>query len=194
MTGQLGQRGKPARQAQGPAGNAGPTGAPGDIGPTGPTGPGGIVSAAYIASTQLQAIAPPASPRTAGGVVSFDYTYLYGTAITFTAPSSININEPGVYSISWGVFPAGQVACALFFEPTTGVGGPVMVSASNYASLVSCTYQGQVITQFTSSGVLTLNRINNDDDFPVPVNLMNKSEGFGGTPVISASIVIQKLG
>lgn len=165
----------------------------GPTGPTGPTGPagtpGGVTSAAYVASTDEQAIPAAAAPGAQGGAVTFNYSVVNGTAITFFPPSSsIIINEPGYYNISWEVNAQGGTnAFALFFDPI-GVGPAAMVPGSNYGTLTGGeTYQGQVIALLPSAGVLTLNRI----DTMGVVTLQNTASG---APVISASVVIEKVG
>ncbi|GGG58142.1 hypothetical protein GCM10010918_09020 [Paenibacillus radicis (ex Gao et al. 2016)] len=112
------------------------------------------------------------------------------TALSFTAPSTINILETGFYHISWEVFPtAGNSAFGLFFDPDAG--GPIaasLVLCSNYGSGAGNNpYQGQVIAQLTAGGTLTLNRIDN-----MGAQTLQASIG-GGTPTVSASIVIEKL-
>ena len=81
----------------------------------------------------------------------------------------------------------GDNAFGLFFDPA----GPTpasLVSCSNYGTGAgNQPYQGQVIAQLTAGGVLTLNRIDNMG------NLVILNAIGGGTPVVSASIVIEKL-
>ncbi|MMZ65829.1 hypothetical protein D1872_282640 [compost metagenome] len=123
-----------------------------------------------------------------GGAVTFTDSLLGSAAITFTAPSSININTTGIYSISWEVFPQeGNTAFGLFFDPA-GAPPAALVLCSNYGSDAGNNpYQGQVVTALTAGGVLTLNRI----DDTGTVILLNQIGG--GTPTVSASIVIQRL-
>jgi hypothetical protein len=126
-----------------------------------------------------------------GGAVTFNNSLINSTAITFIPPSSLLINETGLYHISWEVFPAaGSSAFGLFFDPA----GPVpafLVLCSNYGSTAGAQpYQGQVITELSAGGILTLNNINNSNHV-----LMNLPAGPPpASPfVVSASIVIERI-
>ncbi|MCY9664166.1 hypothetical protein M5X11_04115 [Paenibacillus alginolyticus] len=135
-----------------------------------------------------QNIAAASVPGGQGGAVSFNDSLINGTAISFTAPQTINILESGTYNISWEVFPTqGNNAFGLFFDPA----GPTpanLVPCSNYGTNAgNQPYQGQVVAQLTAGGTLTLNRIDNMG------NLVLQNAIGGGTPVVSASIVIEKL-
>ncbi|MFC4098883.1 hypothetical protein [Paenibacillus xanthanilyticus] len=122
--------------------------------------------------------------------MTFNDGVINSTALTFTAPSTINVLESGFYHISWEVFPTpGNSAFGLFFDPdAAGPLPPALVPCSNYGSSAGNNpYQGQVVAQLTAGGVLTLNRIDN-----MGVVTLQAAIG-GGTPVVSASIVIQKF-
>ncbi|MGN7380508.1 MULTISPECIES: collagen-like protein [unclassified Paenibacillus] len=186
------KRGVPGpRGPQGPQGIPGPQGVPGPQGPQGPQGPaGGIASSAFLCSTVSQTVAPAPAPTTQGGAVTFNNSVINGPAITFAAPSTININETGLYNISWEVFPtAGNSAFGLFFDPDAAGPTPAaLVPCSNYgAGSGNQPYQGQVVAQLTAGGVLTLNRIDN-----MGVQTLQGAIG-GGTATVSASIVIEKI-
>lgn len=190
-TGPTGPMGIPGIGFPGPTGPTGPgTGATGPTGPIGPTGPAGagLESVAYIYSTEEQNIAPAPAPGAPGEAVAFNVPVINGTAITFIPPSSILINEPGLYNISWELNAGqGSHAFALFFDPA-GIGPIAMVPGSNYGvGPGNQLYQGQVIAPFTSAGVLTLNRI----DTMGNITLENAESGVA---VVSASIVIEKVG
>jgi hypothetical protein len=63
-----------------------------------------------------------------------------------------------------------------------------LVLCSNYGTNAGNNpYQGQVIAQLTAGGVLTLNRNDNMGALTLQASI------GGGTPVVSASIVIEKL-
>ncbi|MFD4490559.1 collagen-like protein [Lysinibacillus fusiformis] len=96
-----------------------------------------------------------------------------------TAP--IIINQTGTYLITYEVFvTGGPFAFALF-------NGANQIAGSNYGGNGGSDPQnGQVITTLNSSDVLTLRNIH-----PNPTALLNTI--IGGTPVISASIVILRL-
>lgn len=186
------KRGVPGPQGpQGPQGIPGPQGVPGPQGPQGPQGPaGGIASSAFLCSTVSQTVAPAPAPTTQGGAVTFNNSVINGPAITFAAPSTININETGLYNISWEVFPtAGNSAFGLFFDPDAAGPTPAaLVPCSNYgAGSGNQPYQGQVVAQLTAGGVLTLNRIDN-----MGAQTLQGAIG-GGTATVSASIVIEKI-
>ncbi|WP_281278957.1 collagen-like protein [Paenibacillus kobensis] len=195
MQGVQGAQGVPGPQGlqgvQGPTGLTGPTGPQGPQGPQGPEGPaGGISSSAFVCSTEEQNIAAAAVPGGQGEAVAFTDSVINGTAITFTAPTNLNINENGLYLISWEVFPTpGDNAFGLFFDPDgAGPGAATLVPCSNYGtSAGNQPYQGQVVAQLTAGGVLTLNRIDNMG------NLVLRNAIGGGTPTVSASLVIEKL-
>ncbi|WP_240353325.1 MULTISPECIES: hypothetical protein [Cohnella] len=122
--------------------------------------------------------------------MTFNNSLINGTAFTFTSPSTVNVNETGFYHISWEVFPtAGNSAFGMFFDPDAAGPTPAsLVLCSNYGSGAGNNpYQGQVIAELTAGGVLTLNRIDNTG-----AQTLQASIG-GGTPVVSASIVIEKL-
>lgn len=185
---------------QGPTGPTGPTGETGETGPTGPTGEtgpagppgpaGGIESFAFLCSSVDQSITAAPTPGGQGGAVTFNSSLINGTAITFTSPSTINIIQTGTYNISWEVFPTqGNNAFGLFFDPDGA--GPLpatLVPCSNYGTgSGNQPYQGQVVARLTAGGTLTLNRIDNTGALTL------ESTIGGGTPVTSASIVIEKL-
>ncbi|KQO18787.1 hypothetical protein ASF12_01430 [Paenibacillus sp. Leaf72] len=176
---------------QGPVGATGLTGLTGPTGPTGPQGPaGGISSFAFLCSTEAQNVAQAAAPGGQGGAVTFNDMVISATALTFSPPSNIIINENGFYNISWEVFPTpGNSAFGLFFDPDgAGPAPATLVDCSNYGTGAGNNpYQGQVVAQLTAGGVLTLNRIDNMG------NLVLQNAIGGGTPTVSASIVIEKL-
>jgi len=184
---------------QGVAGPQGPTGATGPQGPTGPTGPQGppgVNEIAFLCSTVEQTLSPSPGPGLPGEAVTFETILSNTAAVTFTAPSSININQTGLYNISWEVFPLeGDTAFGLFFDPDGG--GPAaatLVLCSNYGSgSGNQSYQGQVVASLTAGGVLTLNRL---DQTGAVVILQNSVTGAGAveTATVSASIVIERIG
>ncbi|MCI1773466.1 collagen-like protein [Paenibacillus lautus] len=164
----------------------------GATGATGATGPaGGLAAFAFVCSTDSQIVAAAPVPGGQGGAVTFNNPpVIGGTALTFTAPSTFTVNETGVYHISWEVFPtAGNSAFGLFFDPdAAGPAVPALVPCSNYgAGSGNQPYQGQVVTTLTAGGVLTLNRIDN-----MGAQTLQGAIG-GGTPTVSASIVIERL-
>jgi hypothetical protein len=115
---------------------------------------------------------------------------IIGPGLSFTPTTNINILQTGFYNISWQVFPReGNTAFALFFDPDgPGPAPAAIVPCSNYGSSSGDqTYQGQVIVFLTAGGILTLNRNDNTGT----VSLLNAIGG--GTPVTSASIVIEQL-
>lgn len=175
---------------RGPQGPQGVPGAPGAQGVPGVPGPaGGLAAAAFLCSTEAQTVAPAPVPGGQGGAVTFNNPpVLNGTAVSFTAPSTININESGLYNISWEVFVTpGDTAFGLFFDPA-GPAPASLVPCSNYGSgSGNQPYQGQVVAQLTAGGVLTLNRIDN-----MGMLVLQNAIG-GGTPTVSASIVIEKI-
>lgn len=202
--GPAGPQGIPGPQgpagAQGVAGPQGPAGAQGIQGPVGPTGatgatgatgPAAVTSFAFVCSTVAQTIPAAPAPGAQGGAVAFENPPIIGgTSVTFTAPSTFTINETGVYNISWEVFPtAGDSAFGLFFDPdATGPAAPALVPCSNYGSGAgNLPYQGQVVATLTAGGTLTLNRIDNTG-----AQTLQAAIG-GGTPTVSASIVIERL-
>ncbi|WP_246096067.1 collagen-like protein [Paenibacillus sinopodophylli] len=172
--------------AQGVAGPQGPAGAQGATGPQGPAG--GISDFAFLCSDEEQTVEAAPAPGGQGGAVTFNNSLLNGTALSFAPTTNIIINEAGIYNISWEVFPtAGNSAFGLFFDPA-GAAPAALVLCSNYGSgSGNQPYQGQVVTQLSAGGVLTLNRIDNTGAQTL------QNEIGGGTPTISASVVIQKL-
>ncbi|MCM3270968.1 collagen-like protein [Paenibacillus elgii] len=168
----------------------GPPGPPGPQGPQGPQGPARITSFAFLCSTVDQTIAAAPTPGGKGGAVSFNSTVINGTAVSFTPTSTINILETGIYHINWEVFPtAGNNAFGLFFDPDGS--GPLpatLVMCSNYGTNAgNQPYPGQVVANLTAGGTLTLNRIDNTGALTL------QSTIGGGTPVVSASLYIEKL-
>ncbi|MFF2479828.1 collagen-like protein [Paenibacillus sp. NPDC058071] len=194
MTGETGETGPAGPTGEtGPTGPAGATGARGPSGlqgPAGVTGPPGaagtsfITSALFVRSTIEQELAAAPSPGAQGPVVQFDNTAVVtGTALSFTAPSSINILETGLYSIEWEVFPISEEdsVFGLFINS-------VLVAGSNYGtSTDSNPYTGQTLVNLTAGGVLTLHRIDDTASF------VELNTSVGDTPVINASIVILKI-
>lgn len=183
--GQIGPQG-----IQGPVGPAGPQGVPGPQGPQGPAG--GISSFLFLCNSAEQNIDPAPAPGGQGEAVAFENTnsVIMGAALSFTSPTNINVLQTGFYNISWEVFPnQGNTAFGLFFDPDGA--GPLpatLIPCSNYgAGSGNQSYQGQIVTQLTAGGILTLNRIDNMGN----VVLLNAIGG--GTPVTSSSIVIEKL-
>lgn len=180
----------------GPAGPAGPQGlqgVPGPQGPQGPQGPAGVGAIAFRCSTEEQAIAAAPVAGGQGGAVSFTSDLSNTAAVSFPSPTTISINETGLYNISYEVFPLeGNTAFALFSDPDgAGPLPPVLVMCSNYgAGSGNQPYQGQVVTMLTAGSILTLNRI----DATGTVVLQN-SIGGGAVeaPTVSASIVIEKI-
>lgn len=154
----------------------------GPAGPTGPTGPAPVASFAYLYSTEFQSIASAPAPGEQGGVVSFNNTLIQGTAINFAAPSTIQILEDGFYRINWEVsISGGTSAFALF----SGTGA--LIPGSNYGSVqTNATFTGQVITALTAGETLTLNRI-------TQFTLVSLTNSIGSAPVVSASVIIEKL-
>ncbi|MFX3633407.1 MAG: collagen-like protein [Candidatus Pristimantibacillus sp.] len=196
--GPLGPQGLQGVQgAQGPQGVQGPAGLTGLTGLTGPQGPqgirgpaGGISDFAFLCSTEAQNVEEAAVPGGQGEAVTFNQTVISATAITFAPPTDVVINESGFYNISWEVFPtAGNSAFGLFFDADgAGPGAATLVPCSNYGSGAGNNpYQGQVIVQLSAGGILTLNRIDNMG------NLVLQNAIGGGTPTVSASLVIEKL-
>jgi hypothetical protein len=174
----------------GPPGPQGPQGPSGPQGPQGPQGPAAVASIAFLCSTVDQTVAAAAAPGGQGGAVTFNDSVINSTDVSFTAPSTINILQSGLYRITWEVFPtAGNSAFGLFFDPDAGGPTPAsLVHCSNYGSNAGNNpYPGQVIAQLTAGGVLTLNRIDN-----MGAQTLQGSIG-GGTPTVSASIVIERL-
>ncbi|MEC0255926.1 hypothetical protein PAEVO_28120 [Paenibacillus sp. GM2FR] len=187
--GPVGAQGLPG--AQGIQGPVGPAGAPGATGATGATGPAGVSAFAFVCSTETQSPAAAPAPGAQGGAVTFNNPPIIGgTALTFTAPSTFTVNETGVYNISWEVFPTpGVNAFGLFFDPdAAGPAVPALVPCSNYGTNAgNQPYQGQVVAFLTAGGVLTLNRMDNMGALTL------QSAIGGGTPTVSASIVIERL-
>ncbi|MNM56646.1 Collagen triple helix repeat protein [compost metagenome] len=170
-------------------GPVGPAGAAGPAGATGPAGPaGGISDFAFLCSDVAQTVAAAPAPGGQGGAVTFDNSLISATAITFTPPSTIVINTSGIYKITWEVFPTpGDSAFGLFFDPA-GAAPAALVLCSNYGSGAGNNpYTGQVVTALSAGGTLTLNRID-----PTGTVTLQNTIG-GGTPTVSAAIVIEKL-
>lgn len=181
---------------QGPTGQIGPQGIQGPVGQTGPQGPqgpaGGISSFLFLCNSEAQNLDPAPAPGGQGEAVAFETTnsVIIGSALTFTSPTDINILQTGFYNISWEVFPTpGDSAFALFFDPDgAGALPAAIIPCSNYGSSSgNQPYQGQIVTQLTAGGILTLNRNDNMG------NLVLLNAIGGGTPTVSASIVIEKL-
>ncbi|WP_238404205.1 collagen-like protein [Paenibacillus paridis] len=172
--------------AQGVAGPQGPVGPQGATGAQGPAG--GIADFAFLCSDEEQTIEAAPAPGGQGGAVTFNNSLINATALSFAPPSNIVINTAGIYNISWEVFPtAGNSAFGLFFDPA-GAAPAALVPCSNYGSGAGNNpYQGQVVAQLSAGGILTLNRIDNTG-----AQTLQNDIG-GGTPTISASIVIEKL-
>ncbi|MBW7476989.1 collagen-like protein [Paenibacillus oenotherae] len=194
VTGPLGPQGP--QGIAGPAGPIGPQGIQGLQGVPGPQGPqgpaGGISSFVFLCSSEEQNLDPAPAPGGQGEAVAFDIanSVVIGSALSFTGPTNINILQTGFYNISWEVFPTpGDNAFALFFDPDAAGALPAaIVPCSNYgAGSGNQPYQGQVVTQLTAGGILTLNRNDNMG------NLVIQNTIGGGTPTVSASIVIEKL-
>ncbi|MUT68091.1 hypothetical protein GOM71_19470 [Paenibacillus sp. NEAU-GSW1] len=107
--------------------------------------------------------------------------------MSFTAPSTINILESGLYSIEWEVFPLppaepGISVFALFADS-------VLVAGSNYGSRDDTNpYTGQVLASLSAGVALTLNRF---DDTGGGVTL---NPTIIGNPIINASVLIVKIG
>ncbi|MBM7569044.1 collagen-like protein [Paenibacillus sacheonensis] len=185
--GPLGPQGPQGAQGlQGPLGPQGPQGIQGATGPQGPAG--GMADFAFFCSTVEQNVTAAPVPGGQGGAVTFNDSLINATAVTFAPPSNIIINETGTYNISWEVFPtAGDSAFGLFFDPA-GPAPATLVPCSNYGSGAGNNpYQGQVIANLSAGGILTLNRIDN-----MGTQVLQNAIG-GGTPTVSASVVIEKL-
>ncbi|USB35176.1 collagen-like protein [Paenibacillus sp. YPG26] len=175
--------------AVGPVGLQGPAGPVGATGPQGPAGPaGGISDFAFLCSDVAQTIAPAPAPGGQGGAVTFNNSLINAAAVTFTPPSTIVINTSGVYKITWEVFPTpGNSAFGLFFDPA-GAAPAALVPCSNYGTNAGNNpYTGQVVTALSAGGTLTLNRID-----PTGTVTLQNAIG-GGTPTVSASLVIERL-
>lgn len=113
------------------------------------------------------------------------------TNVSFSPPSTVNILTTGFYEITWEVFPrAGNSAFGLFFDPDgAGPAPATLVPCSNYGSGAGNNpYPGQVVAELTAGGTLTLNRIDNTG-----AQTLQSTIG-GGTPVTSASLLIEKIG
>lgn len=179
---------------QGLTGATGATGAQGPAGPTGPQGPTGPASPdtfAFLCSTADQVVAAAAAPGAQGGAVTFNNSLINSTDVSFTAPSTINILTTGFYRITWEVFPTpGNSAFGLFFDPDGAAGPtlPTLVPCSNYGTNAgNQPYTGEVVASLTAGGTLTLNRIDNMGALALQATI------GGGTPVVSASLIIEKL-
>ncbi len=103
----------------------------------------------------------------------------------------MNILTTGFYRITWEVFPTpGNSAFGLFFDPDGA--GPLpaaLVPCSNYGTNAGNNpYTGQVVVRLTAGGTLTLNRIDNMGALTLQATI------GGGTPVTSASLLIERLG
>lgn len=103
----------------------------------------------------------------------------------------MNISTTGFYRINWEVFPTpGNSAFGLFFDPDGA--GPLpatLVLCSNYGTNAGNNpYTGQVVVRLTAGGTLTLNRIDNMGALTLQATI------GGGTPVTSASLLIERLG
>lgn len=190
-TGPIGPIGLPgALGPQGPQGIAGPQGPQGIQGPQGPAGVGQI---AFRCSDEDQTVTPAEVAGGQGGAVSFTDSISNTTAISFPTPTTISINQAGVYNISWEVFPLeGNTVFGLFYDPdAAGPTPPSLVLCSNYGSgSGNQSYQGQVVTTLTAGGILTLNRM---DSMGTVVLQSSISGGGVETPTVSASIVIEKI-
>jgi len=110
-----------------------------------------------------------------------------GTALSFLNSTEIYIEEVGYYQITWEVFLSGyDSAFALFYDAGAG---PVMVPGSNYGAMAHDEkYGGQTISYFDEAGILTLNRID-DNNYQIILNQIG-----GGTFVTGASIIVMKIG
>lgn len=113
------------------------------------------------------------------------------TNVSFTPPSTVNILTTGFYEITWEVFPTpGNSAFGLFFDPDgAGPAPATLVPCSNYGTNAgNQPYTGQVVAELTAGGTLTLNRIDNMGALTLEATI------GGGTPVVSASLLIEKIG
>ncbi|MFF2090043.1 collagen-like protein [Paenibacillus sp. NPDC058174] len=168
-------------------GPAGPQGLTGLTGATGPEGPPFTPSSLFVSSTLEQNLSSGPDGGGEGGAVAFNNNLVSGTALSFTGPSTINILETGIYSISWEIYPLppeepGVSIFALFADS-------VLVTGSNYGTNNETRpYTGQTIAALTAGTALTLNRF---DDTGGGVVLNTTIEG---NPIINASIVIIKIG
>ncbi|WP_238357868.1 collagen-like protein [Cohnella zeiphila] len=145
---------------------------------------------AFLCSTVDQTVTAAPAPGAQGGAVTFNNSLINSSDVSFTAPSTVNILKTGFYRITWEVFPtAGNSAFGLFFDPDgAGPNPPALVPCSNYGSSAgNQPYPGQVVARLTAGGTLTLNRIDNTG-----AQTLQASIG-GGTPVTSASLIIERL-
>lgn len=138
-----------------------------------------------------QTVAAAPTPGGLGGVVTFNNSVINSTNVSFTPPSTVNILTTGFYEITWEVFPTpGNSAFGLFFDPDGA--GPLpatLVPCSNYGTNAgNQPYSGQVVAELTAGGTLTLHRIDNMGALTLQATI------GGGTPVVSASLLIEKLG
>lgn len=141
--------------ATGPAGDTGPTGAEGTVGdtgttgPTGPTGPAGVTGATG-ATGPIGPTGPQGPTGTAATIdsilVDYDETQavsagsfvdlgsiinLTGTSLTFSAPDTVNLIEPGTYFIQFSALVAntstpGDVGASMLVD------GVAVHNASEY--------------------------------------------------------------
>jgi len=110
-----------------------------------------------------------------------------GTALSFTAPTDIEVEESGYYYISWDIYKTGYDSAFALLYASGGV--QAMVPGSNYGAMAHDEkYHGQAITYLSAGGVLTLNRY---DTLYIQTIL---NEIGGGTLVTGASVAVMKIG
>jgi len=144
-------------------------------------------SSIFIWKTSQQTLAPAPLAGAQGDAVEFTDFDNYGTALSFTNSTNINILEAGRYSIRWEVYKTGyDSAFSLYFD-ADGTGA-VMLSGGNYGALSHDEkYSGQTIANLAEGGVLTLNRI----DTLYPLKILNQISDE--IPAIGASITVIKI-
>lgn len=135
----------------------------------------GLPGFAYIYDTTQQTL--PANAQVTFNTNGVITPAGFVTHVPGTAP--ITINQTGTYLITYAVFPGSLAYAFALFN------GNNQIAGSNYGgNLALLTQNGQVITTLNASDVLTLRALD-------PTTLLNTNAP--GTPIISASIVIEKL-
>lgn len=167
-------------------GRDGKDGVKGERGEQGATGTFDA-SSLFVWKTDQQTLAPALMPGDKGDSIGFTDFDNYGTAMSFSSPTDINILETGRYSIKWEVYTSGHdSAFALFFD-ADGTEAK-MVPGSNYGALShNEKYGGQLLATLTEGGVLTLARI----DTLNPLTILDQISD--GISAIGASITIIKI-
>lgn len=122
-----------ATGSTGPAGDIGPTGT---TGPTGPTGPSATIDSILVDYDETQAVSS-GSFVDLGTVINST-----GTSLTFSAPDTVNLIEPGTYFIQFSALVAntstpGDVGASMLVDGIIAHNASEYILASSVETKIS---------------------------------------------------------